>query len=243
MTLKRRHALALLGSTLLLARPAMAQTREFVDSAKRKISLPAQVSRGMAKVTPDPTTGRLKVELAPLWKMTEVPGRIAPGHGACPGCGAFPTLHQIDRVLEGDVVVLFQTGCAMVVTTGYPTTAHRINYIHNLFQNGAATLSGLVEMYHERVRRGELPESKDITFVMVTGDGGMDIGMGAALGAAHRNHRMIILEYDNQGYMNTGAQLSAHSPASAITTRIRRRSSRRATCPTCSRRAKAIPKT
>ena len=173
---------------------------------------PAEVSRGMAKVTQDEATGRLNVELKPLWKMTEVPGRIAPGHGACPGCGAFPTLHQVDRVLEGDVVVLFQTGCAMVVTTGYPSTAHRINYIHNLFQNGGATLSGLVEMYHERVRRGELPKSKDITFVMVTGDGGMDIGMGAALGAAHRNHRMIILEYDNQGYMNTGAQLSYATP-------------------------------
>jgi pyruvate ferredoxin oxidoreductase alpha subunit len=173
---------------------------------------PEEVTRGTAKVKLDPATGKLNVELAPLWKMTEVPGRIAPGHGACPGCGAFPTLHQIDRVLEGDVVVLFQTGCAMVVTTGYPGTAHRINYIHNLFQNGGATLSGLVEMYHERVRRGELPESKDITFVMITGDGGMDIGMGAALGAAHRNHRMMILEYDNQGYMNTGAQLSYATP-------------------------------
>jgi pyruvate ferredoxin oxidoreductase alpha subunit len=172
----------------------------------------ADVSHGMAKVTHNAKTGKLDVELAPLWKMTEVPGRIAPGHGACPGCGAFPTLHQVGRVLEGDVVVLFQTGCAMVVTTGYPTTAHRINYIHNLFQNGAATLSGLVEMYHERVRRGEIPASKDITFVMVTGDGGMDIGMGAALGAAHRNHPMIILEYDNQGYMNTGAQLSYSTP-------------------------------
>jgi pyruvate ferredoxin oxidoreductase alpha subunit len=172
----------------------------------------AEVSRGMAKVTTDKETGRLNVELAPFWKMTEVPGRIAPGHGACPGCGAFPTLHQIGRVLEGDVVMLFQTGCAMVVTTGYPSTAHRVNYIHNLFQNGGATLSGLVEMYHERVRRGELPKSKDITFVMITGDGGMDIGMGAALGAAHRNHRMMILEYDNQGYMNTGAQLSYSTP-------------------------------
>ena len=171
-----------------------------------------EVSRGNATVTSDPATGRLKVELAPLWKMTETPGRIAPGHGACPGCGAFPTLHQIDRVLEGDVVVLFQTGCAMVVTTGYPTTAHRINYIHNLFQNGAATLSGLVEMYHEKVRRGELQRLDDPTFVMITGDGGMDIGMGAALGAAHRNHRMMILEYDNQGYMNTGAQLSYSTP-------------------------------
>ena len=67
-------------------------------------------------------------------------------------------------------------------------------------------------MYHERVRRGELPASKDITFVMISGDGGMDIGMGPALGAANRNHRMMILEYDNQGYMNTGAQLSYSTP-------------------------------
>ena len=172
----------------------------------------ADVSKGMAHVHKDEVTGKLHVELEPVWKLTEIPSRIAPGHGACPGCGIFPVLHQMFGVLEGDIVVLFQTGCAMVVTTGYPSTAHRINYIHNLFQNGAATLSGVVEMYHERVRRGELPKSKDITFLMVTGDGGMDIGMGAALGAAHRNHRMIILEYDNQGYMNTGAQLSYSTP-------------------------------
>ncbi len=172
----------------------------------------ADVSLGMAKVHRDAATNRLKVELEPLWKMTAVPNRVAPGHGACPGCGIFPTLHQIYNVLEGDVVVLFQTGCAMVVSTGYPTTAHRINYVHNLFQNGAATLSGLVEMYHERVRRGELPAAKDITFVMISGDGGMDIGMGPAIGAANRNHRMMILEYDNQGYMNTGAQLSYSTP-------------------------------
>lgn len=156
--------------------------------------------------------GKLHVELAPPWKMTAVPSRVAPGHGACPGCGIFPTLRHVGRALEGDVVVLFQTGCAMVVSTGYPSTAHRVSYVHNLFQNGAATLSGLVEMYHERVRRGELPASKDITFVMISGDGGMDIGMGAALGAAHRGHRMMIIEYDNQGYMNTGAQLSYSTP-------------------------------
>ncbi|UCH73262.1 MAG: hypothetical protein JSU82_13005 [Rhodospirillales bacterium] len=171
-----------------------------------------EVSRGMAQVTRDEASGRLKVELAPLWAMTAVPCRVAPGHGGCPGCGVFPVLHQAYSVLEGDLVVLFQTGCAMVVTTGYPHTAHRITYIHNLFQNGAATLSGLVEMYLERMRRGELPGSSDITFMMVTGDGGMDIGMGPALGAANRNHRMIILEYDNQGYMNTGAQLSYATP-------------------------------
>ncbi len=171
-----------------------------------------EVSRGMAKVTQVPETGRLKVELEPLWKMAAVPSRMGPGHGACPGCGTFPALRQAYSVLEGDVVVLFQTGCAMVTTTGYPNTSHRITYIHNLFQSGGATMSGLVEMYYERMRRGELPGSPDMTFVMVSGDGGMDIGMGSALGATHRNHKMIILECDNQGYMNTGAQLSYSTP-------------------------------
>ena len=174
-----------------------------------------EVSRGMATVRQNPETERLEVELKPLWEMTTTPSRIAPGHGACPGCGFFPMLRQAYNVLEGNIVVLFQTGCAMVTTTGYPKTAHRITYIHNLFQNGAATLSGLVEMYHERIRRGEIPappEGEETTFIMVTGDGGMDIGMGAALGTAARNHRMIILEYDNQGYMNTGSQLSYSTP-------------------------------
>jgi len=171
-----------------------------------------EVSRHHASVSQDAETGLLNVKLVPFWKIAPTPHRIAPGHGACPGCGAFTTFKQFFRILDGDVVVLFQTGCAMVVTTGYPNTAHRITYIHNLFQNGAATLSGLVEMYHERARRGELPATYEPTFVMVTGDGGMDIGMGAALGTANRNHRMILIEYDNEGYMNTGGQLSYSTP-------------------------------
>ncbi len=161
--------------------------------------------------------GRLEVQAPPAWQLVTRAKRVAPGHGACPGCGMFPAFDQFFKGIEGDVVVLYQTGCAMVVTTGYPYSSHRVTYIHNLFQNGAATLGGLVEMFHERVRRGELPADEDITFVMVTGDGGMDIGMGAAIGAALRNHRMIILEYDNQGYMNTGSQLSYSTPLGHMT--------------------------
>lgn len=171
-----------------------------------------ETRRGLVKVERDPEDGRLQVEMAPLHRFTTVPNRIAPGHGACPGCGSFSTLRQFMMGIEGHVVLLFHTGCAMVVTTGYPFTSHRVTYMHNLFQNGSATLSGLVEMYHERIKRKELPEDLDITFIMVTGDGGMDIGMGPTIGVANRNHRMIILEYDNQGYMNTGAQLSYTTP-------------------------------
>jgi len=161
--------------------------------------------------------GRLRVETPPAWRLAARPKVVAPGHSACPGCGVFPALNTFFRGLEGDIVVLYQTGCAMVVSTGYPLTSHRITYVHNLFQNGAATLGGLVEMFHERVRRGELPAGDDITFVMVTGDGGMDIGTGAAIGAAIRNHGFIVVEYDNQGYMNTGAQLSYSTPFGHMT--------------------------
>jgi pyruvate ferredoxin oxidoreductase alpha subunit len=73
-------------------------------------------------------------------------------------------------------------------------------------------MSGVVEMFDERKRRGEIAEDLEITFVMITGDGGNDIGMGPTIGAAVRNHRFIIIEYDNQGYMNTGSQLSFSTP-------------------------------
>ncbi|WHY83843.1 thiamine pyrophosphate-dependent enzyme [Neobacillus novalis] len=178
------------------------------------------LNTGLITVTPDENTGELKVKIPPLRSLTNKPKRLASGHGACPGCGIFSGLELFFKGIEGDIVALFHTGCAMVVTTGYPYSAHKATYIHNLFQNGSATLSGLVEMFHERKRRGELAElglSDDFTFVMVTGDGGMDIGMGPAIGTALRNHKMIILEYDNEGYMNTGSQLSYSTPMGHMT--------------------------
>lgn len=181
--------------------------------------IPAEKTRqDLLKIEQDPETGRLSVRTSSVRAMTALPKRIAPGHGACPGCGIFPNLNQFFKGIEGDVVVLFQTGCGMVVTTAYPESSHRVTYIHNLFQNGAATLSGVVEMYRERQRRGELPADRQLTFVMVSGDGGMDIGMGSALGAALRDHGMIIVEYDNEGYMNTGNQLSYTVPLGTKTT-------------------------
>lgn len=158
--------------------------------------------------------GKLSVNGATIRDTTARPKRIAPGHGACPGCGIPVNLNLFLRGIEGNVVLLFQTGCAMVVTTNYPKTAFRVPYMHNLFQNGAATISGLARMYQKMQERGEFPQG-DITFIMVSGDGGLDIGMGSALGAALRNESIIILEYDNGGYMNTGYQLSYSTPLGA----------------------------
>ncbi len=158
--------------------------------------------------------GKVEVKGINLKKATAMPKRLVAGHSACSGCGIPVNINLLLKGIEGNVVMLFHTGCGMVVTTGYPTTAFNTNYVHNLFQNGAATLSGIVEGYKERQRRGEIPKGK-ITFIMVSGDGGMDIGLGSALAAAVRNHSMIIFEYDNGGYMNTGYQYSYTTPTGA----------------------------
>ncbi len=169
---------------------------------------------GATKVEKGAEGEAAKVTGGLLNTVTAMPGRIAPGHGACPGCGIPVNLNLLLRGIEDPVVFLFQTGCGMIVTTAYPRTSFKVPYLHNLFQNGAATLSGVAEICYRKQQKGEIPPG-DIIFIMVSGDGGMDIGMGSALGTALRGHRLLIFEYDNGGYMNTGYQLSYSTPLGA----------------------------
>lgn len=159
-------------------------------------------------------TGKVQVTGGSLNATAQIPKRLAPGHGACPGCGIPVNINLLLRAIEDPVVLLFQTGCGMIVTTAYPRTSFKVPYLHNLFQNGAATLSGVAEICYRKQEKGEIPPG-DIIFIMVSGDGGMDIGMGSALGTALRGHRLILFEYDNGGYMNTGYQLSYSTPKGA----------------------------
>lgn len=158
--------------------------------------------------------GKIQVEGGSLNATARMPKRLAPGHGACPGCGIPVNVNLLLRAIEDPVVLLFQTGCGMIVTTAYPRTSFKVPYLHNLFQNGAATLSGVAEICYRKQVKGEIPPG-DIIFIMISGDGGMDIGMGSALGTALRGHRLILFEYDNGGYMNTGYQLSYSTPKGA----------------------------
>ena len=175
--------------------------------------LPEKTKIGATKVRKE-EDGSLAVQGGSLNATAGMPKRLAPGHGACPGCGIPVNLNLLLRGIEDPVVLLFQTGCGMIVTTAYPHTSFKVPYLHNLFQNGAATLSGLAEICYRKQERGEIPAG-DIVFIMVSGDGGMDIGMGSALGTALRGHRLILFEYDNGGYMNTGYQLSYSTPLGA----------------------------
>ncbi|MGL4973392.1 MAG: thiamine pyrophosphate-dependent enzyme [Culicoidibacterales bacterium] len=157
-------------------------------------------------------TNKVDVRVPPLRMLTSKPKRLVSGHGACPGCGIFSGLELFFKGIEGEIVIVNHTGCAYVVTAGYPYSSYQQHYVHNLFQSGPATLSGIVEALYEMRHREEINFADSATFVMVSGDGGMDIGMGSAIGTALRGHKLIMLEYDNQGYMNTGAQMSYSTP-------------------------------
>jgi pyruvate ferredoxin oxidoreductase alpha subunit len=143
-------------------------------------------------------------ERVDLRELADMPHRIEK-HSACPGCGLFSSLEMFLRGIDGQVVFFFNTGCGMVVTTGFPSTSFRVPYFHNLFHNATSTATGVIEMYQRFRRQGKMDD--EITFIVVTGDGGDDIGMDQVIGAALRNDPMIVLEYDNKGYMNTGGQL------------------------------------
>lgn len=144
---------------------------------------------------------------------------FAPGHRLCAGCGAPIAVRQIMLALPEGVqpVVACATGCLEVSSTIYPWSAWRCGYIHNAFENVAATLSGVETMYRVLRKKGKV--DKDIRFIAFGGDGGIyDIGLQSLSGALERGHGLIVVCYDNQAYMNTGIQRSGSTPMGAWTT-------------------------
>lgn len=147
---------------------------------------------------------------------------ITSGHRLCPGCGAPMTVKMalmVAKHLGYDVVVGLATGCLEVSTTIFPYTAWSVPYIHNAFENVAATISGAETAYRALKNRGKLKREKPIKFIAFGGDGGTyDIGLQALSGAVERGHDFLYILYDNEGYMNTGNQRSGSTPPGSYTT-------------------------
>lgn len=142
---------------------------------------------------------------------------IAPGHRACAGCGAIIVARQVLLASKEPVVVVSATGCLEVVTTIFPYTAWNVPFLHNAFENAAATLSGVEAAYNSFKRKGKI--SKKINFVAFGGDGGTyDIGFQSLSGAMERGHNLLYVCYNNQAYMNTSIQRSSATPMGANTT-------------------------
>jgi pyruvate ferredoxin oxidoreductase beta subunit len=154
-----------------------------------------------------------KIGLKELSKHEDL---LSGGHRACAGCAATIVVRQVLLAAGENTVVGCATGCLEVVTTIFPFSAWKIPYIHNAFENVAATVSGVEASYRSLKRQGKI--TKDLRFIAFGGDGGTyDIGLQSLSGMAERGHRILYVCYDNEAYMNTGIQRSSATPIGAAT--------------------------
>ena len=155
--------------------------------------------------------------MANIKELSKIPEKLGPGHRLCAGCGASIAVRQVLMGTTDHVVAGSATGCLEVATTIYPFTAWNIPFIHNAFENVAATISGVETAYKALKKKGKVKE--DIKFVAFGGDGGTyDIGLQSLSGALERGHNFVYVCYNNEAYENTGIQRSSATPKGASTT-------------------------
>jgi pyruvate/2-oxoacid:ferredoxin oxidoreductase beta subunit len=133
------------------------------------------------------------------------------GHTACPGCGQAISMRLVLRAIGTKVIVVTVPSCVSVIAGPYPHAAVDVPYYHAAFEVAAASAAGIVNALKIQGRQ-------DIAVVAFAGDGGtFDIGLQSLSGAADRNENFIYVCYDNEGYMNTGIQVSSATPTHAWT--------------------------
>jgi len=143
---------------------------------------------------------------------------LGPGHSFCIGCGEALAIRLACKALGQNVIISMATGCDEVCTSPLPVTSWQVPWIHTLFENTAATISGVEAGLKILMKKGKKPE-KDIKCVAMAGDGGTsDIGLQALSGAIERGHKFLYICWDNEAYMNTGIQRSSATPYGASTT-------------------------
>jgi len=154
-------------------------------------------------------------------EVAKKPDYVSPGHRLCAGCAAPIVVKLTLKAIPNieNTIIVNATGCLEVATTIFPFTAWKRPWIHNAFENAAATASGVEAAFKAMKKKGiwkdELP-----TIIVFGGDGGtVDIGLQSLSGAVERGHKLLYVLYDdNEAYMNTGIQRSGATPFSAATT-------------------------
>jgi pyruvate ferredoxin oxidoreductase beta subunit len=158
--------------------------------------------------------------MATIKELSRREDRLEGGHRLCGGCGASIAVRQVLLGAgETPIVAGCATGCLEVSTTIYPYSSWKVPFIHNAFENAAATISGVEAAFKGMQRAGKIPADKKMKFVAFGGDGGTyDIGLQSLSGAMERGHDMVYVCYDNGAYMNTGIQRSGATPFGAWAT-------------------------
>ncbi len=136
---------------------------------------------------------------------------LCSGHAACPGCIEALSARHVLSALGPDTVAVIPPSCMAIIAGAQPLSALRIPVYQPPLATSAAAASGLRRALDARGK-------KDTQVVVFAGDGGTyDIGLQCLSSAAERNENILYVCFDNEGYMNTGAQKSSSTPHFART--------------------------
>ena len=136
---------------------------------------------------------------------------LCSGHAACPGCLEALSLRHVLAVLGPDTVGVIPPSCLAIMAGPQPLSGLRIPVYQPTLESSAAAASGL--------RRAlDATGKRDTQVAVFAGDGGTyDIGFQCLSSAAERDENILYFCFDNEGYMNTGAQKSSSTPRFART--------------------------
>jgi pyruvate/2-oxoacid:ferredoxin oxidoreductase beta subunit len=136
---------------------------------------------------------------------------LCSGHAACPGCIEALSMRHVLSVLGPDAVAVIPPSCLAIIAGPQPLSSTRIPVYQPSLESSAAAASGLRRALDTRGKT-------DTHVVVLAGDGGTyDIGFQCLSSAAERNENILYVCFDNEGYMNTGAQKSSSTPHFART--------------------------
>jgi len=136
---------------------------------------------------------------------------LCSGHAACPGCIEALSARHVLAALGPDAVAVIPPSCLAIIAGPQPLSGLRIPVYQPSLESSAAAASGLRRALDVRGRN-------DTHVVVLAGDGGTyDIGFQCLSSAAERNENVLYVCFDNEGYMNTGAQKSSSTPHFART--------------------------
>jgi len=131
---------------------------------------------------------------------------VHPGTRACTGC-ALAIAYRIGlKALGKNTILVVPPSCLTVLQGLFPIASTKLSCLNVTFASTAAAATGLLATL-------KVQGKDNIKVAAWAGDGGTsDIGLQALSGAAERGDNFIYLCYDNEGYMNTGAQRSGTTP-------------------------------
>ncbi|MDD4356839.1 MAG: thiamine pyrophosphate-dependent enzyme [Smithellaceae bacterium] len=136
---------------------------------------------------------------------------VHPGTRACTGCGLAIAYRVGLKALGKDTMLVVPPSCLTVLQGLFPVASTKLPCLNVTFASTAAAATGILATLKTQ-------GNSHTTVAAWAGDGGTgDIGLQALSGAAERGDNFIYFCYDNEGYMNTGAQRSGTTPIGAIT--------------------------